>query len=154
MTNTTKYLDALKARHGSISDYRAAQILGVTRASVSKWRNGLDSFSPTSAEKVANALGIDPARVVIEAQIDRAKTPEERHIWEDILRKATGAACALVLAFGLFATLPSDAIAAPEHFVLCKVLLAIILYPICLNPGNIRALLSVRICTNNKQKCG
>ena len=104
MTNAIRYLEALKARTGGASDYRIAKILGVTQQTVSKWRTERDSFSTTTAEKVANALEIDPAEVVLAAQIDRAKTPEEKALWESILKKCTSLSAALLLAFAVAGT--------------------------------------------------
>lgn len=36
MTNAQKYLDAVKAHYGGVSDYRAAKILEVTKSAVSR----------------------------------------------------------------------------------------------------------------------
>ena len=110
MTNAVKYLDELKAHLGDVSDYRIGQYLGVTRAAVSRWRNGIDSFSPETAVKVAKALEIDPIEVVLAAQIDRAKTPEERALWDGLLKRCAGSCAALALAFSLIgAPAPADA---------------------------------------------
>ena len=98
MNNAQKYLEAIKARHGGVSDYRAAQILEVTKQAVSRWKNGQDTFSPATAKKVAEELGIDEEIVVIESQIDRCKTPEEAAIWQRVLKRlSNGAAAAMLL---------------------------------------------------------
>lgn len=104
MTNAIRYLDALKARMGGVSDYRLAQILGISKQRLSKYRNEEDSFGTETAEKVAKALEIDPDEVVVAVQIDRAKTPEERARWESILKKCTSLSAALLLAFAVAGT--------------------------------------------------
>lgn len=114
MKNATRYLEAVKARHGGASDYRAAKILGVTTSAVSKWRNGTESFSPTTAKKVAEELGIDEEIVVIESQIDRCKSPEEAAIWQRVLRRLGGAAAAVV-AFSVIGLAPMDTQAASPY---------------------------------------
>lgn len=110
MTNAQKYLDAVKAHYGGISDYRAAKILEVTKYAVRRWRNGQDSFSPTTAKKVAEELGIDEEIVVIESQLDRCKTPEETAIWQRVLKRlSNGTAAAILLIIMSLAPTHSEA---------------------------------------------
>jgi len=114
MNNAQKYLTELKARKGGVSDYRVSKILNVSAQAVSKWRNGQDSFSPTTAKKVADELGIDEEIVVIESQLDRCKTPEEAEIWQKVLRRLGGAAAAVV-AFTVIGLAPMDTQAASTY---------------------------------------
>lgn len=126
MSNAEKYLDALKAHWGGVSDYRVAKNLDVSTSAVSRWRTVDDSFSPETAKKVADALETDAAVVVIEAEIDRAKTAEQRAIWEQILRRLTATAAVVCLAVaGLAAPSPAHAASGLSNdggirFVLCK----------------------------------
>lgn len=61
MHTTTDFLDEVKDRLNLPSDYALAGALGVTRAAVSKLRNGKDSLGDTTALKVAELLDVDPA---------------------------------------------------------------------------------------------
>jgi len=114
MNNAQKYLTALKAHRGGVSDYRVSKILNVSAQAVSKWRNGQDSFSPATAKKVAEELGIDEEIVVIESQIDRSRSPEEAAIWQRVLRRLGGAAAAVV-AFSVIGLAPMDTQAASPY---------------------------------------
>lgn len=82
---TVDYLDRVKARHGLTSDYALAKLLGLTRASVSLLRSGRNRPDDSTAIKIAHLLGVDPGLVVAQAHADRAKTPEERAVWESII---------------------------------------------------------------------
>ena len=114
MSHTQHYLDALKAHNGGVSDYRAAQILDVTRAAVSKWRNKTCYMSASTAEKVAEAIGADPDIVILETQLDRCKDPIEHAAWERILKRLSSPAKALITTcFLLSALSPTPAEAAP-----------------------------------------
>lgn len=84
MKTTLEFLEAIRAKLGGISDYAIAKELGVTRAAVSKYRNGLSGFDDETAVKVARVLDIDPAAVVTAAHAERSKNPELRQIWASL----------------------------------------------------------------------
>ena len=65
MSKTTIHLlDRLATHLGHASDYRIARELGVSRASVSKWRVGKTGMSDDMAVRVAEVVGEDPAYVL------------------------------------------------------------------------------------------
>lgn len=64
MKTTIEFLDELKAKHGGISDYAIAPMLGVTRGAVSKYRVGKDYLGDATAIRVAELLEIDPAIII------------------------------------------------------------------------------------------
>lgn len=68
------WIDRVKAAKGWPSDYKAAQELGITRSAMSAIRTG-DSvtLSEETAIKVAQALGVDPAAVLIDQLAERSK---------------------------------------------------------------------------------
>lgn len=83
MTSTTiEFLDAVKSCTGAASDYSLAPILGVTRAAISKLRNGNGFLGDSTAIRVGELLDIDPAYVVACAHAERAKKDEERAIFQ------------------------------------------------------------------------
>jgi predicted transcriptional regulator len=107
-------LDELKARNGGASDYAIAKMLGITRSSVSKYRNKLGSFDDSVAIRVANLLEIDPAIVISSMHAERSRMPEERAIWEGIIERLGGVAAALALGVGLVSAPPqAEAAQAP-----------------------------------------
>ncbi|OCS48825.1 DUF3693 domain-containing protein [Ralstonia pickettii] len=81
MKTTLEFLDAISAKLGGASDYAIAKHLEVTRASVSKWRNGHGGFDDETAIRVARILDIDPAIVLFASHAERTKTPAAKGVW-------------------------------------------------------------------------
>ena len=84
MKTTLDFLEAVSRKLGGASDYAIAKELGVTRSSVSKYRNGHGGFDDETALKVARILDMDPAAVAAASHAERAKTPEARQMWASI----------------------------------------------------------------------
>lgn len=82
MRNTIDYLDEVKLKLHLPSDYAAAKVLGVTKASVSKYRVGKGTFDDRTAVVVAHILKIDPLRVISDSNRERAKDEKTRTFWE------------------------------------------------------------------------
>lgn len=73
------WIDRAKAAKGWESDYRAAKELGITRGAMSQIRIGQSAtLGEDTALKVAEALGIDPAGIVIDQLAERSKSPTVR----------------------------------------------------------------------------
>lgn len=111
MKTTVEYLDAVRARLDLPSDYAAAKHLGVTRAAVSRYRQGGGAFDDTTALRVAYILDVDPLEVIAAANVERARDTVTRSLWEKAWGKAAGAtatAAIAVLLVGLAAA-PSPA---------------------------------------------
>jgi len=121
---TTDYLDTLKARHHLPSDYALAKMLDITRSAVSKYRNNKANFDDTTALKVASLLKLDPMIVISDMNVERSKTPEARAVWQDLHKRLTSTAAALLLAFVVvLGAIPSPVFAATlsRHCILCKI---------------------------------
>lgn len=84
MHTTKGFLTAVKARHGLTSDYQLAQVLGVTRASISTLQLGRSFLGHDSAMKVAELLDLDPAYVIACTDAERAKTDKIRTVYARI----------------------------------------------------------------------
>lgn len=84
---TTEYMDAVKGKLELPSDYAIAKVLGVTRESVSGWRNGRSPFGIETAMKVGEILRIDGHKVYADGQIERAKNSAQSAFWKDIAEK-------------------------------------------------------------------
>ncbi|KWF19816.1 DUF3693 domain-containing protein [Burkholderia ubonensis] len=115
MKTTIQYLDALKKRLDLPSDYAAAQVLGVTRAAVSRYRNGLSVFDEATAVRAADLLGLDPLEVVSACKAESATDARMRRMWESAWGKATGATATAAIAVVMvgLAGAPSPAQSAP-----------------------------------------
>lgn len=99
---TVDFLDALKRVHALPSDYAAAQILGITRAQVSKYRNGRDFMGDEVALKVAELLALEPGYVAACAHAERAASEGARSMWESVAKRLQGAGVAGAVALSLF----------------------------------------------------
>lgn len=85
---TIEFLDAVRAKLGGVSDYRAAIALGVTRATVSSWRQSKTKIGEDKAPRVAELLELPPEYVLACVAAERAKRTELRVIWERLAKHA------------------------------------------------------------------
>jgi transcriptional regulator with XRE-family HTH domain len=70
---TVELLDAMRQELGGVSDYRVAIELGVTRATVSSWRQGKTKIGDEFTDKVAEILNLPPGYVLCAVNAERAK---------------------------------------------------------------------------------
>ncbi len=84
---TPEYLDLAREKLSLPSDYALQKPLGVTKQLISRYRTGKETLSDNIAMKIAFLTGLRAERVLIDAQIEKAKTPEERQAWESIMEK-------------------------------------------------------------------
>lgn len=70
----SEWIDRAKAVKGWESDYRAAKELGITRSAVSNYRARESTLDEETAIKVAEALGMNPAGVVLDQLAERSKS--------------------------------------------------------------------------------
>lgn len=75
-----EWIDRVKVAKGLTSDYSVAAALGITRSTVSKYRSTTPTLDEDTAEKVAGALNINPAAVLIDQLAERSKNPQTRSI--------------------------------------------------------------------------
>lgn len=87
MLSTLDLLDRAKSATGGASDYRIAQLLGVTRGAVSNYRNGVTVPENPIAMRLADLCGLDPVEVVASVNLERAKSETDRELWEMILAR-------------------------------------------------------------------
>jgi len=80
------WIDKVKAAKGLPSDYAAAKALGLSRFTVSGYRQRTDAtLDEDIAIKVAHTLGANPALVLADQAMERAKNAEARSAWQMIL---------------------------------------------------------------------
>lgn len=73
------WIDRVKAEKNLPSDYAVAKTLGLSRFTVSGYRQRPDAtLDEEIAVKIANALGINPAGIVLDQVAERVKNPEVR----------------------------------------------------------------------------
>ncbi|MDO9011345.1 MAG: hypothetical protein Q7U78_05995 [Gallionella sp.] len=102
MKNTLDFVSDLKTKTGLESDYAIAKLLGVTKTTLSSYRNKKSFFDDSIAIQVADLLNEDAAYVVACIHAERAKHSNERALWERIAammqtKEASGIAAALLV---------------------------------------------------------
>ena len=94
---TVEYCDAVKGAMGIESHYALAKGLGISKQAITRLYGG-GVFSPETAVKVAAILHLDPLIVIADCEMERAKAPAMRAVWERI---AARAAAAVVVGIGI-----------------------------------------------------
>lgn len=78
------WIDRVKAAKGLSSDYAVAKAIGLSRFTVSGYRNRPDStLDEDNSIKVAAALGERPEAVLLDQYAERTKNPEVRSALSD-----------------------------------------------------------------------
>lgn len=80
--NATEWLDKAKEKLKIDSDYKLAQIIGITQSTISMIRKrnaGIDNYI---ALRLADILEIRELTVIIDLEIQKAKTKEKREYWQ------------------------------------------------------------------------
>lgn len=101
---TIDFLDAIRRVHNLPSDYAAAQLIGITRSQVSRYRHGKDFIGDDIAIRVAELLQLDPGYVMACAHAERAASEQARGVWTRIAErlKDTSATAVTVILSVLF----------------------------------------------------
>lgn len=87
MLSTVDLLDRAKTAAGASSDYRLAQLLGVPPQTVSGYRRGVSRPENPIAMRLADLCGLDRVEVVTWVNIERAKSSDDRELWETVLER-------------------------------------------------------------------
>ena len=99
---TTDYLDALKAARHLETDYQLAKLLDCSTAQLSQYRQRKRVMDDYTAARVAEMLGVDPLKVIAQANAEREKTDTKRAFWQKL------AAC-VVCSVGVSFSMTNDA---------------------------------------------
>jgi plasmid maintenance system antidote protein VapI len=113
-TNTVQILDRVASTLGNVSDYKAAQELGVTRQAVSNWRNDKNYMNDAPAIRAAEILGEKPETILALIAADRSDDPATKRIWTNLAKQLQRTAAATAIATLGFTMFPSDAARSAE----------------------------------------
>jgi transcriptional regulator with XRE-family HTH domain len=91
MKSTTEYLDEAKKRAGIESDYALAKRLGVTKAAISNYRQGISKMDDYTAAQIADLLEVDPLEVIAAANAEREKDEKKKDYWRKIFARCAAA---------------------------------------------------------------
>lgn len=84
---TPDYLDLVRAKLNLPSDYALQKPLQISKTQVSKYRNSLESLSEPVCERIAEILDIPAIQILIDMQIEKAKSPKMQSAWKQALEK-------------------------------------------------------------------
>lgn len=78
MFSTVQFFDLIIAKHGLPSDYALSKYLSVSAGLISKHRKNSFGFAADLGLKIADALGFDPAFVLLCGMVESAKRTDEK----------------------------------------------------------------------------
>lgn len=84
-------------------DKDLAEWLGVTPSAVSQYRSGSRTLSNEQCVLIALELGIDPLKIIMATDLDKAERAGQKSLWEVFSQRTatTSASAALALAMGV-----------------------------------------------------
>lgn len=80
----SEYLDKVREATGSPSDYALQKYLGLNTQRISAYRKNREFFNDSIAMRVGELTGISPGLVMIDMHREKAKTPAEQSVWDEI----------------------------------------------------------------------
>lgn len=83
----SEWIDRVKAAKGIESDYGVAKLLNLSRQAVSKYRSVNPTMNEETSIRVADALGIEPAAVLLDQIAEATKNPQVRTVIFDAARR-------------------------------------------------------------------
>lgn len=87
MITTLRLLELFKKEHGGCSNYRAAQLLNISRNTPSGWINRGHVMDDETAIKAALLCGLDPDYVVACIAAERAKGSNSFTTWRHVAER-------------------------------------------------------------------
>lgn len=109
---SAKFLEDLKKAKGIHADKDLAALLGVTKAAVSQYKSGARVMDNEMCLAVAMQLDIDPMRVIMAADIDRAERAGQHSLWEVFTKRMAAPATVVLTACVTSFVTPGNAEAA------------------------------------------
>lgn len=110
---SVKFLQQAKEQNKLATDAALAEALGVTKSAVSQYMSGKRIIENETCVALALMLGIDPIRIIMAADMDRAERAGQHSLWEVFTSRTSIAASVLALvSVNLFLT-PTPSEAAP-----------------------------------------
>jgi hypothetical protein len=80
----SEYLDKVRESIGAPSDYALQKPLGLSTQRLSAYRKNREFFNDELALKIGQICGISPGLVMIDMHREKAKTPDEQSVWNEI----------------------------------------------------------------------
>lgn len=109
---SVKFLDDLMRLEGLKNDAELARSLQWATSKISQYRTGKRIMDNEACLGVALKLGIDPIRIIMAADIDRAERAGQHSLWEVFTSRMTATAASVIL--GISVILLSSRIAPSD----------------------------------------
>jgi transcriptional regulator with XRE-family HTH domain len=93
---SVKYLQELSEKTGT-NDAELARKLNLTRAAISQYRSGKRIMDNEACVAIALELGIDPLKIIIAADMDRAEKNGQHSLWEVFIQRTANATSAALV---------------------------------------------------------
>jgi transcriptional regulator with XRE-family HTH domain len=87
MRTINQVLDLAKKVQKVPSDYKLALCTGIGEKALANYRHGRSLPDEKTCQKLADAMGEDPALLTVQMQAQRAKTDEARALWVSIAKR-------------------------------------------------------------------
>lgn len=114
--SVTFYLDKAKVMHRLPSDYKLALVMGISHSVLVNYRAGKTLPDARVISLICDLTGDDPALMAAQVEAERAKTPEARSLWLEVVARLQSTLHAVIfsalLGGGLWGGFPSGAQAA------------------------------------------
>jgi len=95
---SAQYLDQVKSKLGLHADKELAEHFNVTKAAISQYKSGARIMENEMCLAVALALEIDPLKVIMAADIDRAERSGQSSLWAVFMNRTTAVAASVLMA--------------------------------------------------------
>jgi predicted transcriptional regulator len=115
---TSKFLDEVMSKQGFKRDKQLAEWLDVTAAAIAQYRSGARTMDNEKCLKIALELDIEPMKVIMASDLDKAERAGQKSIWEIFMSrtqtvKTAGVSALLCFVFVTNILTSQEAKAAP-----------------------------------------
>jgi len=117
---TSKFLDEIMSKKGFKRDKQLAEWLEITAAAVAQYRSGARTMDNEKCLKIALELDIEPMKVIMASDLDKAERAGQKSIWEVFMTrtqtiKSAGVSAALACVLVTNFLTAQEAKAAPAN---------------------------------------
>lgn len=134
---TSKFLDEVMSKKDFRRDKQLAEWLEVTAAAIAQYRSGARTMDNEKCLKIALELDIEPMKVIMASDLDKAERAGQKSIWEVFMTrtqtiKTAGVSALLCFVFVTNLLTTQEAKAAPAlaisgyevnaNFILCQII--------------------------------
>lgn len=102
MHTVDSLMDEAKSRQGIKSDYKLAQVLGVTQNTVANYRHGRSRPDDLMLTKLGELAEVDPEAVellAVQLQVERAQNEDAKALWARLAARLQAGSVQVAMAF-------------------------------------------------------